>query len=357
MRTIRLFPVLLAALFCLTGCSTPTEPPPSVVRSNALLPLQRFEFTQAQMGMEFRVVLYSTNELHATTAVRAAFGRIAQLNDVLSDYDSDSELSRLARTSGTGQRVRVGPDLWRVLAAGQALAEETGGAFDLTVGPSVNLWRRARRDGELPSVELLNRMHQRVGHRNLRLFPAAQSAELLRPDMRLDAGGIAKGYAMDEALSILHLQGVQRAMIQAGGDMVFADAPPDDTGWRVTLEPLDVSNPPRPVALVLTNCALATSGDLFQRLEINGVRYSHIVDPRTGVGLTDHSRVHVVAPDGLTADSLSTAVSVLGAERAIPLLESRAGVEAVVFRNSFNGVVRVQTSGWSRLEGAERPAH
>lgn len=139
--------------------------------------------------------------------------------------------------------------------------------------------------------------------------------------------------------------------------MVFADAPPDDTGWRVTLEPLDVSNPPRPATLVLTNCALATSGDLFQRLEVNGVRYSHIVDPRTGVGLTDHSRVHVVAPDGMTADSLSTAVSVLGPERGVSLIESKPRVEAVVFRNSFNGVVRLQTSGWSRLEVAGTPSN
>lgn len=299
MKFFLLCAVLTGLLTATTGCL-----------STARTPLQRFDYSQAQMGLEFRLTLYAPDEAAARAAAGAAYARIAVLNGILSDYDADSELSRLSQTSGSGEWRVVSPELWRVLRAGQRLAQESGGAFDLTVGPSVNIWRRARRQQQFPTAALLTEMRERVGHEHLLLDPARRAAQLARPDMRLDAGGIAKGYALDEALLVLRKHGIRRAMIHAGGDLLFGDPPPGRAYWRAELPAANSTSPP--LVLHLRNCALGTSGDLVQFVELEGVRYSHIVDPRTGIGLTNRSLVHVIAPDGVTADALGTAFCVLG---------------------------------------------
>lgn len=291
---------LLAGLLAATnGCVSSGSPP-----------WQRFDYSQAQMGLEFRLTLYAPHETTARNAAQAAYARIAALNQILSDYDADSELSQFSQTAGSGEWRAVSPELWRVLSAGQRLAQQSGGAFDLTVGPSVNLWRRARRQQQLPTAALLADMRERVGHQHLLLDPARRAAQLVRPNMRLDAGGIAKGYALDEAMLILRAHGIRRAMIHAGGDLLFGDPPPGRDFWRAELPAPDPGS--RPQVLHLRNCALGTSGDLVQFVELESVRYSHIVDPRTGIGLTNRSLVHVIAPDGITADALGTAFCVLG---------------------------------------------
>ena len=315
--------VLIVALG-LVGCAT-------AHRSTA-----RFEYTQPQMGLPFRIVLYAADKPSADAAADAAFARVAELNSVLSDYDTDSELSRLSQTAGQGKVVRVGDDLWRVLERAQQLAEETDGAFDITCGPVVSLWRKARREKILPDKIKLEEARRAVGFSNLRIDARAHTAELLAPYMRLDLGAIAKGYAIDEALKVLRTRGIRSAFVSGSGDMAASAPPPGTQGWRIELAPLDTKDAPAaPQApptqfVLLRNRALATSGDFFQHLEINGVRYSHIVDPRTGVGLTDHSLVVVIARDCLTADSLSTAVSVLGPKPGIKLAEAKGAYVRVV---------------------------
>ncbi len=291
--------------------------------------LQRFAYEKAEMGLPFRVTLYAPDEATAKAASDAAFARIAQLNAVFSDYDPDSELSRLSRTAG--RDVPVTTDLWTVLARAQALAARTEGAFDITIGPLVNLWRHARRKRALPTPEQIAEYRARVGWQKLSLDPVAKSARLAQPEMRLDCGAIAKGYAIDAALQTLRERGLGHALVGGGGDMVAGDPPPGQPGWKIEVASPEGSDLPAEV-VVLANRAIATSGDAFQHLEIAGVRYSHIVDPRTGVGLTDHSLVTVLASDCATADSLATAVSVLGPERGARLLEETPGVSARIVR-------------------------
>ena len=151
--------------------------------------------------------------------------------------------------------------------------------------------------------------------------------------MRLDLGGIAAGYAADEALTALNQKGVTRAMIDASGDIVVGDPPPGTEGWRIGIAPLTDPKGPPSRFLLLKNASVTTSGDAFQHVEFGGKRYSHIVDPRTGLGLTDQSSVTVVARDGTTADSLATAVSVLGPTRGLELIERTAGAAALIVRN------------------------
>jgi len=315
------FSVVIAMLF-LAGCAAPRLAP------------SRFEHTRPQMGVPFRIVLYASDRATADRAVEAAFARVQRLNDVLSDYDTDSELSRLSQTAGQGQRARVSDELWFVLERAQRLAVETGGAFDVTCGPVVSLWRKARREHKLPDPAKLAEAKRAVGFEKLRLDARTQTAELLVPYMRLDLGAIAKGYAVDEALQVLRQHGIRSALVSGGGDLAVSGPPPGKRGWRIELAPLDAPNAPPTEFVLLRNRALATSGDVFQHVEIDGVRYSHIVDPRTGLGLTDHSLVVVLAKDCTTADSLSTSASVLGPEAGTKLAESMGACVRVVRKPS-----------------------
>ncbi len=315
--------------------------------------VQRFEYQQPQMGVPFRIVLYAPDSTAASSASAASFQRIKQLNDMMSDYDADSELSRLSRASGQGREVPVSDDLWRVLQRAQELAERSGGAFDVTVGPLVNLWRKARREHKMPDAIRLAQARQAVGYRHVRLNAQRQTVELLAPDMRLDLGGIAKGYAVDEALKVLRGLGIRRALVAGGGDMAVGDPPPGKKGWRIELAPLDVTNAPPARFVSLTRAAIATSGDSFQRLEIEGQRYSHIIDPRTGIGLTDHSLVSVIAPDCITADSLTKVVSVLGPERGLQFIENTPAAAARLVRKPGEQIEVYESSRFGRFY--ERP--
>jgi FAD:protein FMN transferase len=315
----------------------------------------RFEFSEPQMGVPFRIVMYAGDESTARTAARAAFDRISQLNSILSDYDSDSELSRLSRSSGSGRDVPIGQELWEVLSRGQELAVRSDGAFDVTVGPSVNLWRRARRRHELPEPDLLEKNRLRVGYWNLVLHPQDRSATLKAEGMRLDLGGIAKGFAADQALELLKRGGISRALVAADGDIRVGDPPPGMDGWQIGLATLDVGNSPGVETILLRNAAVSTSGDLSQRLEIGGVRYSHIVDPRSGIGLTDHSLVTVIAPDAMTSDSLATTVSVLGPLKGLELIEAFPGTGARILRQPQDTLEVHQSRRFAELTGSSRP--
>jgi len=316
--------------------------------------LRKFVFEKAEMGLPFRVSLYAPDEAAAKVAADAAFARIAVLNSIFSDYEPDSELSRLSRSAGQGKAVPVSTTLWQVLVRAQEFAGRTDGAFDITIGPLVNVWRRARRQQEMPSAELLAEMKMRVGYKNLRLDPQHQTAELLVPEMRLDLGAIAKIFAVEEAIAVLKQHGITRALVGGSGDMTASDAPPGQPGWRIEVAPLDAPGAPPPQIIYLKNRSIATSGDVFQRVEIGGKRYSHIIDPRTGLGLTDHSLVTVIADDAMTANGLSTSVSVLGPERGLRLVEETPGAAARVVRKPGEQIEFVESSRWKDVPKVER---
>jgi thiamine biosynthesis lipoprotein len=206
--------------------------------------------------------------------------------------------------------VAVGADLWRVLVAAEGMRELTAGAFDIAVGPLTALWRQARRSGRLPDPDKLAAAKAAVGAGTIELVPETQSVRLPKPGTRLDPGGIGMGYAADGALEVLAARGISSAMIDASGDVLVSAAPPGTDGWRIAVAPLRPGG--QGDILVLVHAAVTTSGDAYQAVEIDGVRYSHIVDPRSGLGVAGPTTVTVVAPDATTADALATAASVLG---------------------------------------------
>ncbi len=332
--------------------------PPANAQSNALA---RFEFTEAHMAVDFRIVLYSPDEATANQAAAAAFARIKQLDEMMSDYKPDSELSRLSDTAPSPQAVHVSDDLWRVLTRSKEASEQTSGAFDCTVGPVVKLWRRARRTGELPSAEAISAAREAVGYRSLELDSKQHAVRLLKPKMRLDLGGIAKGYAADAALVVLKQRGIRRALVAGSGDIAVGDPPPGRKGWRIGIAPLDPKDPPSRYVLV-ANVGVSTSGDSLQHVEIGGRRYSHVIDPRTGMALTDHCSVTVVAPDAIASDALSTGISVLGPKDGIAVADELPGAAALIIRKPGDKIETYESSRWRRFEAtgdsdAKTPRH
>jgi thiamine biosynthesis lipoprotein len=269
------------------------------------------------MGVQARLVLYAPGEAAARTAAGAAFDRLAALEDVMSDYRPTSELMRLC-AQPPGTPVPVSDDLFAVLARAQELARLSDGAFDVTVGPIVRLWRAARKSGRLPEEAARREALAHTGWQHVRLDATARTVTLGLPGMQLDLGGIAKGYAIDEALAVLRQHGVERALLELGGDIRLGAAPPGEEGWPLQVAHADAVHRHQRLA----HAAISSSGDTEQFVEIDGRRYSHVVDPKTGLGLTSRLAATVVAPDATTSDGLSTMLTVLGPERGLPLVAS-----------------------------------
>lgn len=312
---------------------------------------QRYSRTEIHMGVEFEVVLYAADEAQAAAALTKAMDRIAALDQALSDYDLASELSKLSATSHPADAkaasafpaVKVSDDLWTVLTASQEISRASGGAFDVTVGPLTKLWRRARRQKELPDAELLQAAQAAVGYRFLKLDPAARTAQLLKPNMRLDLGGIAKGYAADEAVKTVVAGGISRVLVRASGDIAAWDPPPGESGWTIGVAPLNPDDPPQRF-ISLRRMAASTSGDARQHLVVDGKRYSHILDPRSGQPVSGRSSVTVIAPRGITADALGTAASVLRPDQALLLVKKFDQAEMSMTLEDGSGQQRRATS-------------
>ena len=268
------------------------------------------------MGVRVRVVVYADSAT-GSRAASAAFARIAELDAALSDYRAGSEINRLADRAGDA--VRVGEDLYAVLELALRLARESGGAFDPTAGSLTQLWRAARQSGTLPAPHMLESARAHIGPEKVALDSAARTVRLAEPGMRLDLGAIAKGYVLDEALRTLGRAGVRRALVEAGGDIAVGDPPPGRQGWRIEVPGATGELARR--AAALTNAAIATSGSAEQFVVIRGVKYSHVVDPRTGLGLTNGLSATVIAENGALADALATTATILGAEAGQAFIE------------------------------------
>ena len=309
---------------------------------------QAFEAVEPHMGTLVRIQLFTVDQQRAREAFRIAFERIAQLDTILSDYQPESELNRLCRAPA-GKSVTVSKDLFRVLAASQQLAGQTGGAFDVTLGPVVRLWRQARKLNRLPGAEVLREAAARSGYGKLRLDPGRRAVTLSEPGMQLDLGGIAKGYAADAALLALRELGIRRALVAISGDIACGDPPPGKDGWRIAADPLPQPGGAFRSVLQLSNAAVSTSGDAEQYLDTNGRRYSHIVDPATRQGMTSRIGVTVVAPKGMEADGLATAVSLLGIERGLELIEQRPGTGALIAVGEAGKSRRLESATFHRF--------
>lgn len=289
----------------------------------------KYEWTEPHMGVPFTIAIFADDKARAEAAAAKAFARVEELNSILSDYQADSELRQLSAGAPHQDPVGVSNELLEVLAQAESISKASDGAFDISVGAVTRLWRIARRTRRLPSDESLHQALEATDYQAIELQSEPPGVRLTKRNMRLDAGGIGKGYAADEAMRILREEGFPVSLVDASGDIVLGDAPPDKLGWSVGVAPLEANGKPSR-QLLLHNCAIATSGDAFQYVEIEGVRYSHIVDPKTGLGLTTRSSVTIYAPTGTQADAWASAVSVLGHDRGIETVNQQQGIEAFI---------------------------
>jgi FAD:protein FMN transferase len=319
--------------------------------------MDRLEYRQVLMGVPVRILVYAPEKEPANAAVHAAFDRIRQLNLIFSDYDEDSEISRLARHYTPGQPVPVSIELATVLAAALEVSRQSDGAFDVTVAPLVGLWRRSRRTKRLPTADELAAAKKRIGYEAVHLDAKRRLVTFDKPGMRFDFGGIVKGYAADEARAVLSTQGFKQTLVALSGDISAGDPPPGEPGWKIGVAGVEPAGEEPKEFVWLQNRAVSTAGDAFQFVEIDGKRYSHLVDPKTGLGITRRVSVTVIAPTGLLSDGLDSAAAILGPEKGVKLLETAPGVSARFIEFTKDGPRTFETGDFARYRVGRPPAH
>ena len=292
--------------------------------------LKRYEYSLPRMGTMFRVELYSADKAEASKAAEAAFARAEELEQIMSDYRPESELN-LSREA-TVAPFLISNDLYDVLTKSLWTSQLSRGAFDVSVGPLVDLWRGARKSGRLPNPEEISRAKALVDYRNIELDAARHTVLLKRSGMKLDLGAIGKGYAADQMLAVLQTHGLQTAMVVAGGEVVVGKSPPAQSGWKVDIGTADAIAGGASCTLRLGAGAVSTSGDEHQFWEVNGHRYSHVINPQTGWPLEGESSTTVLARDSTTADALATAFSLMSVTDGIQIAESLPGVSVLWVR-------------------------
>jgi thiamine biosynthesis lipoprotein len=299
------------------------------------------------MGTQVRLVFYASSPGQAEQGRKAAFAVMKEVDDLMSDYKPDSELSRLSRAAGKGPQ-RVSFPVYDVLQASVWTARVSDAAFDITIAPLVRLWRKSRKEGKLPSAEEIAAARALVDYHNMVLDPPG-TVTLKKEGMLLDVGGIAKGYACDRGIAALKSCGITCALVDTGGGMALGDPPPGKPGWRIGM----LGDSSR--VLLLSRCGVSTSGDVEQFVEIDGKRYSHIIDPVTGLGLTNQAMATVIAPTGLISDALDTPICIMGADRGLKMASGVPGVEAWTQWIENGRRKRAETPGFSRYVAPDDP--
>lgn len=289
------------------------------------------------MGVRTTIAIYADDRDAASTAANLAFLRIAELDQALSDWQVDSEVHHVDELAGRGP-IPIGADLAFVLETSLGVAAASEGLFDPTIGPLVREWRAMRSTGVFVSSERLRTLRDLVGWRLVHLDVAKRTVELERAGMRLDFGGIGKGLAAQAALERLRELGFRRALVALAGDVAVGSAPPGQAGWTIAV-PSVVDAKGEPAVLVVANAAVSTSGDAEQFIEIGGLRYAHIVDPRTGLGALDARTATVVSPRGELADALATAAALASDETTRALVERFPDTAAILVAHDGSRVV------------------
>ncbi len=302
------------------------------------------------MGTVLEIALVGDDEDDLRGILDDLFELARRLDGLMTGHDPDSDLSRLNRSAGRGAAT-VDPELAEILRLAIEYSRLTGGSFDVTVGPLIALWTEAAASGSPPVQADLEETRQLEGSRQLRVGNDG-GVELARAGGSIDLGGIAKGYALDRMLPLLRARGVDAALLHFGQSSTWAvGSPPAGPGWRLL-----VRGPADDLLGVirLRDRALSVSGSLAQQVEIGGVRYGHVLDPRTGRPLTRRRQALVVAPSAALAEALSTALLILGEERGLALVAAQPECEGLL-ADAAGGIWT--TPGWAESVAFEPRGH
>ena len=291
--------------------------------------LERYEASHASMGTEFTVAAYGRDPKFLAETVEAAFEEIDRIDAQMSNYKAESELSQVNREAAS-RPVQVEPSLFALIQKSLQYSKDTGGAFDVTVGPLMKAWGFFRGEGRVPSAEEIHAVLAHVGYQHVNLDPSSRTIHFDVPGIELDLGGIAKGYAVDRAVAILRENGINAALVSSGMSSIYAlGTPPNEEGWKIILrDPFDSA-----VAadiVYLKNFSMSTSGNYNKFFKLGGKTYSHIMDPHTGMPVENMLSTTVFVANATDSDALSK-LYVLGAGGSRPYLAAHPNIQALFY--------------------------
>jgi thiamine biosynthesis lipoprotein len=275
---------------------------------------KKYEIYHAQMGTDFRIVYYDNSAIDGNELYGQVSATLDNLNQIFSDYLPDSEINTLCRDKTPGERFPISQDLWKVMRTAEKVSQQCHGAFDVTIAPLSKIWRRAIRRQELPDPVEIEKAKEKVDFSKIWIAEDEPVIVFASPEITLDMGGIAKGYALDRIALLLEDAGIKHYMIDGGGDLRIGDAPPGERGWKIRLLNDEIR--------LLKNISIATSGDRYKYIEVDGTRYSHLVDPRTGLGIRNGKTITVLGKEAIAVDAWASALSVLSEQERVAIQKS-----------------------------------
>lgn len=293
------------------------------------------------MGTFAHVIAVAPDQRTANKSIDAALQQLQTIESLMSYHRDDSEIAILNR-SAYERPLKVSKDTFQVVQKAIEFSSLSDGAFDITVGPLVDLWRKAAEANSVPSDSKLADARAKIGYEKLILDPNKMSIQFAVDGMKLDLGGIAKGYGIDKAVEAMQSCGATGGLVDVGGNIRCFGKPKAKPHWLIGIQDpneienrkpkiensIDVGKPL--VILKLNDGAVATSGHYRRFVSIGGKKFSHIIDTKTGFSSDKLASVTIIAKDAITADALSTAVIVMGAENGLALIEKIPQTEAIL---------------------------
>lgn len=299
------------------------------------------------MGSPFGIIFYSADSAQANLIAKQCFNLVDSFVFIFSDYIDSSELSRLSATAGNkDSAVSVSPAMFDMLLKAKTAFDKSEGAFDISIGPLSKFWRKLRKAKQFPTDDAVQATKKLIGLNKLLLDTVNKKVTLTQTGMQLDLGGIAQGYIAQKVIDFLGTQQINEALVNASGDIVMSGAPPGLKGWTVGINVPETTDEILSRTLVIQNKAITTSGDAYQYIEHNGKRYSHIIDPRSGYGITYLRNVTVIADDGTTADWLTKAGSILSIKKT-KKLAAKLGAEILIAEIKKGKQIFYSTKGFN----------
>lgn len=306
------------------------------IQRQKIQPLKR---SQMIMGTMVEITVMPPDE----QAIEAAFEEMKKVDTLMSTYKENSEVSILNREGEN----HLSTETLQVIGEAINFSEITGGAFDITCRPLINLWKKAKKEQVIPSPQEIKEALSLVGYEKIKILPEGDVVRFKQKGMQIDLGGIAKGYAVDRAIEALRKNGIRRALVNAGGDLYALGNGPGGEKWKVGIQ--DPREEGKLLGIIkVKDVGVATSGDYQRYFTIEGKRLSHIVNPKTGQTVQDvPMSVTVIAPHATTTDALATGVFVLGPQKGMELIESLPQVEGMIVSE---GMKRITSKGWAHFQ-------
>lgn len=294
--------------------------------------LTKFQYSTEKMGSPFNLVFAASDKATADEISKQCFKLVDSLVHIFSDYDSSSELNWINQHAGIAP-VIISSQMLNLLLISKQAYYKSEGAYTIAIGPLSSIWRNARKGKQFPHSNEVQIAKQLSDFTLIEIDSSKSRIYLPQKGMRLDVGGLGKGYIAQLVLNFLKANGIHQALVDAGGKIVMSEAIEPNKNWKIGINLSQSKTHILDKNLMLNNCAVATSGDIYQFMYHEGKKYSHIINPQTGYGLNNTRNVTVIAKDGAEADWLATACSILPIQQALKLVNSYHGNILIAVQN------------------------